>query len=49
MELSVEEDEPLEDITQDDGDGVEDSDVRSAAEAAFFTGLRAKQKTVDIK
>ena len=46
-ELSVEDDEFVEDTAHDVSDG-EDSEVRSAAEAAFFAGWRAKQKTADI-
>ena len=38
----------MEHTAQDDIEG-EDSEVRSAAEAAFFVGWRAKQKTADIR
>ena len=48
VELSVEEDELLEDVAQDDRDGA-DSEVRIAGEAAFFAGWRAKQKTAEIR
>ena len=45
---ATEEDELVEDTAQDDSDG-EGSEVRSAAETAFFAGWCAKQKTADIR
>ena len=48
VEHSVQEDEPAEDTAQDESDS-EDSEVRSAAEAAFFAGWRAKHKTANIR
>ena len=43
MEVSVEEDELLEDTALDDSDGA-DSEVRGAAEAAFFAGYQEGER-----